>query len=144
MPQGTCHHQQTKSLDAQVLSAVVRHFTRGMAPVSMVCKAKTAAHAWGLTSGEVRDMETVAGDFSAQYGDVCWQPFGHCGMLGAGISRSAVCCAGAVNVIGSWDDVRLRPLSAGALGVPDGRHGDRDSRQGAVWQLWPRAQRAGQ
>jgi hypothetical protein len=39
--------------DLQVLSAVVRHFTRGMAPVSMVCKAKTPAHAWGLTSSEV-------------------------------------------------------------------------------------------
>ena len=37
----------------QVLSAVVRHFTRGMAPVSMVCKAKTPAHAWGLSSSEV-------------------------------------------------------------------------------------------
>jgi hypothetical protein len=37
----------------QVLSAVVRHFTRGMAPVSMVCKAKTPAHAWGVTSSEV-------------------------------------------------------------------------------------------
>lgn len=41
-------------LYVQVLSAVVRHFTRGMAPVSMVCKAKTAAHAWGLTSSEVQ------------------------------------------------------------------------------------------
>ena len=40
----------------QVLSAVVRHFTRGMAPVSMVCKAKTPAHAWGVTSSEVRDF----------------------------------------------------------------------------------------
>jgi hypothetical protein len=39
--------------ELQVLSAVVRHFTRGMAPVSMVCKAKTPAHAWGLTSSEV-------------------------------------------------------------------------------------------
>ena len=43
-----------------MLSAVVRHFTRGMAPVSMVCKAKTPAHAWGLTSSEVRHTQCGA------------------------------------------------------------------------------------
>ncbi len=33
---------------------MVRHFTRGMAPVSMSCRAKTPAEAWGSHSGEVR------------------------------------------------------------------------------------------
>eukprot|EP00208_Stichococcus_sp_RCC1054_P004326 CAMPEP_0206143018 /NCGR_PEP_ID=MMETSP1473-20131121/19032_1 /ASSEMBLY_ACC=CAM_ASM_001109 /TAXON_ID=1461547 /ORGANISM="Stichococcus sp, Strain RCC1054" /LENGTH=1731 /DNA_ID=CAMNT_0053538243 /DNA_START=203 /DNA_END=5398 /DNA_ORIENTATION=- len=36
----------------QLLSAVVRHFTKGMAPVSMGAKARTPAEAWGSTSGE--------------------------------------------------------------------------------------------
>ena len=38
----------------QLLSAVVRHFTHGMAPVTMGAKTKTPAEAWGSTSGEVR------------------------------------------------------------------------------------------
>lgn len=43
-----------------MLSAVVRHFTRGMAPVTMVCKAKTPAPAWGATNGEVGSIKTPA------------------------------------------------------------------------------------
>lgn len=45
--------QQLLFAHMQVLSAVVRHFTRGMAPVTMSCKAKTPAEAWGVTNGEV-------------------------------------------------------------------------------------------
>lgn len=37
----------------QLLSAVVRHFTQDMAPVTMGAKARTPAEAWGSTSGEV-------------------------------------------------------------------------------------------
>lgn len=37
----------------QLLSAVVRHMTRGMAAVTMGAKTRTPAEAWGSTSGEV-------------------------------------------------------------------------------------------
>ena len=67
--------------DLQVLSAVVRHFTRGMAPVSMVCKAKTPAHAWGLTSSEVLSSMRRKGSLSLVGSFQCAavifdQPFG--------------------------------------------------------------------
>ena len=55
------------------MTAVVAHFTRGMPPVTLRCKGKLAADAWGADSGEAevefRQGVMVAGCMDkAQFG----------------------------------------------------------------------------